>query len=141
MDRLRIKHSYYYQLIEGEKANIAKTPADRTAEKRKTPTQPIATRPKNSHWTFFHPPTRPTPLTPPTMHCVDDTGMPRKDAVTTNKDAAKPADAPRDGERGQSLKPTAWNEEARKYVLVTLKGLARSGVLFPPLLIKITYST
>ncbi|KAL7435547.1 hypothetical protein ACHAXH_005860 [Discostella pseudostelligera] len=48
--------------------------------------------------TLCRPPTSPTAVTAPTMHCVVDTGIPKKEAVTTVSDAPSSADDPREGD-------------------------------------------
>jgi hypothetical protein len=68
-------------------------------------TQPVQTWNSINQLTFFTPLTKPTPETAPTMHCVDETGMERKDAVTTVKEAANSAHAPREGDNLVNLYP------------------------------------
>ncbi|KAL3759872.1 hypothetical protein ACHAWU_007616 [Discostella pseudostelligera] len=53
--------------------------------------------------TLCRPPTNPTAVTAPTIHCVVDTGIPKKEAVTTVSDAPNSADEPREGDNMISI--------------------------------------
>jgi hypothetical protein len=89
----------------GEKVAKANTPAERVTAIKNMATHPKQTFKRKNQSTLEKPLTKPTPDTAPTMHWVDETGMERKEAVTTVNEAASSAQAPREGDNLVNLYP------------------------------------
>ena len=64
---------------------------------KKVPTHPKKTLSMNIHLTPPTPSTIPTPVTPPMVHCVVETGIPKYEANTTDNDVESSMTNPRDG--------------------------------------------
>jgi len=65
---------------------------------RNVPTHPKMTFKMKSGFRFFEPPSKPTPIVPPTWHCVVETGMPMNEAMTTIVDADSSMQKPLEGD-------------------------------------------
>jgi len=52
----------------------------------------------NRGFTFADPPSKPTPIVPPTWHCVVDIGIPRKEAMITTVPADNSMQNPLEGD-------------------------------------------
>jgi hypothetical protein len=72
---------------------------------KKVATHPKTTLKMYQAFTFLEPPTNPTPIVPPTWHCVVEMGIPRKDAMTTTNEAASSMQNPREGDMWVILYP------------------------------------
>jgi len=84
----------------------AKRPAKGFIAEKKTTTKPKHTRRKNMHGKYSWPFTRPTPTTVATMAWVDETDLPKNEAVDQKKEAASSLRASREGDKGVTLNPS-----------------------------------